>query len=145
MTGTIKNINSFKTAEEQLRLFERAIENISEGMFILDADFHYVEVNEACCELTQHSRNQLLGTTLQFSRYPDNYNQQIKQLLQQYGRWSNDIEAIKGDGSEFLMELTIDAIYDEQGILTHYVGVFSDISRRKQQEEELRKLALLPK
>lgn len=140
MTGTIKNINSFKTAEEQLRLFERAIENISEGMFILDADFHYVEVNEACCELTQHSRNQLLGTTLQFSRYPDNYNQQIKQLLQQYGRWSNDIEAIKGDGSEFLMELTIDAIYDEQGILTHYVGVFSDISRRKQQEEELRKL-----
>ncbi|WP_100142794.1 EAL domain-containing protein [Shewanella carassii] len=140
MTGTIKNINSFKTAEEQLRLFERAIENISEGMFILDADFHYVEVNEACCELTQHSRNQLLGTTLQFSRYPDNYNQQIKQLLQQYGRWSNDIEAIKGDGSEFLMELTIDAIYDEQGVLTHYVGVFSDISRRKQQEEELRKL-----
>ncbi|MFV0511520.1 MAG: putative bifunctional diguanylate cyclase/phosphodiesterase, partial [Shewanella algae] len=140
MTGTIKNINSFKTAEEQLRLFERAIENISEGMFILDADFHYVEVNEACCELTQHSRNKLLGTTLQFSRYPDNYNQQIKQLLQQYGRWSNDIEAIKGDGSEFLMELTIDAIYDEQGILTHYVGVFSDISRRKQQEEELRKL-----
>ncbi|QYJ87474.1 EAL domain-containing protein [Shewanella mesophila] len=140
MTGTIKNISNFKQAEEQLRLFERAIENISEGMFILDNQFNFVEVNEACCDLCEKSRNDFIGERFQFDLYPESYSQQIRNILQQQGSWSNEVESARGDGSSFLMELTVDAIYDEQGSLSHYVGVFSDISRRKQQEEELRKL-----
>ncbi|WP_223293022.1 MULTISPECIES: EAL domain-containing protein [Shewanella] len=140
MTGTIKNINNFKHAEEQLRLFERAIANISEGMFILDSQFHFVEVNEACCELCLNPREKFIGVQFNFDLYPDSYSEQIRSILNQQGRWSNDVESAKGDGSSFLMELTVDAIYDELGQLSHYVGVFSDISRRKQQEEELRKL-----
>ncbi|MCL1043422.1 EAL domain-containing protein [Shewanella marisflavi] len=140
MTGTIKNISNFKQAEEQLRLFERAIENISEGMFILDNKFKFVEVNEACCDLCEKSRNDFIGELFQFDLYPESYSEQIRHILQQQGSWSNEVESSRGDGSSFLMELTVDAIYDEQGVLSHYVGVFSDISRRKQQEEELRKL-----
>jgi len=140
MTGTIKNINNFKHAEEQLRLFERAIANISEGMFILDSNFYFVEVNEACCELSMTSRDQFIGKQLNFDRYPESYSEQIRSILHQQGSWSNEVESAKGDDSSFLMELTVDAIYDELGQLSHYVGVFSDISRRKQQEEELRKL-----
>ncbi|MCH1923672.1 EAL domain-containing protein [Shewanella sp. C32] len=140
MTGTIKNINSFKTTEEQLKLFERAIENISEGVFILDTRFHFVEVNDATCDITKCVKEQLIATPLHFSKYSDEYNRQIMILLQQQGRWMTEIEAVKGDGSEFLMELSIDAIYDELGELTHFVGVFSDISLRKKQEAELRRL-----
>ncbi len=140
MTGTIKNINNFKHAEEQLRLFERAIANISEGMFILDSEFRFVEVNEACCELCLNPREKFIGEQFNFDLYPDSYSAQIRSILNQQGRWSNDVESAKGDGTSFLMELTVDAIYDDQGQLSHYVGVFSDISRRKQQEEELRKL-----
>ncbi|GIU08440.1 MULTISPECIES: EAL domain-containing protein [unclassified Shewanella] len=140
MTGTIKNISNFKQAEEQLRLFERAIQNISEGMFILDSNFKFVEVNEACCDLSMMSKNELIGTLFNFDLYPDSYSEQIRSILKQQGRWNNEVESIRGNGSSFLMELSVDAIYDEQGELSHYVGVFSDVSRRKQQEEELRKL-----
>ncbi|MDO6617724.1 EAL domain-containing protein [Shewanella sp. 6_MG-2023] len=141
MTGTIKNINNIKQTEEQLRLFERAIENISEGMFILDDKFHFVEVNDACCQLTAQNRAEFLGQLFNFTRYPDSYSNQIHAALAQQGSWSNEVEANRGDGSHFLMELTVDAIYNEQGETSHYVGVFSDITRRKQQEEEeLRKL-----
>ncbi|WP_144213965.1 EAL domain-containing protein [Shewanella donghaensis] len=140
MTGTIKNINNIKQTEEQLRLFERAIENISEGMFILDEKYRFVEVNDACCEITAQSREEFLGQLFNFGRYPATYSNQIHATLSQQGCWSNELEANKGDGSHFLMELTIDAIYNEQGETSHYVGVFSDITRRKQQEEELRKL-----
>ncbi|WP_372870712.1 EAL domain-containing protein [Shewanella sp.] len=140
MTGTIKNINNFKQAEEQLRLFERAIENISEGMFILDNEFKFVEVNEACCDICMADKDNFIGTVLQFSCYPDAYSEQVRIILRQQGSWSSEVESKRGDGNTFLMELTVDAIYDEQGALSHFVGVFSDISRRKQQEEELRKL-----
>ncbi|MDR8523350.1 EAL domain-containing protein [Shewanella fidelis] len=140
MTGTIKNITNFKQTEEQLKLFERAIQNISEGMFILDSEFKFVEVNEACCDQIMLSKQEFTGTLFNFDLYPDSYSEQIRAILKQQGRWNNEVEVLKGNGTSFLMELSIDAIYDEQGELSHYVGVFSDISRRKQQEEELRKL-----
>ncbi|MBQ4892087.1 EAL domain-containing protein [Shewanella sp. MMG014] len=140
MTGTIKNINNLKQTEEQLRLFERAIENISEGMFILDEKYRFVEVNDACCVLTAQPREEFIGQLFTFGRYPESYSNQVHASLSQQGCWNNELEADRGDGSHFLMELTVDAIYNEQGETTHYVGVFSDITRRKQQEEELRKL-----
>ncbi|MFC3187686.1 EAL domain-containing protein [Shewanella intestini] len=140
MTGTIKDINKIKQTEEQLRLFARAIENISEGMFILDEQYRFVEVNDACCEISANSREKFSGEVLTFNHYPEAYSEQIRALLRQQGRWTGEIEARRGDGCQFLMALTIDAIYDEQGDTSHYVGVFSDITRRKQQEEELRKL-----
>ncbi|GAA0785858.1 diguanylate cyclase [Shewanella aestuarii] len=140
MTGTIKDINNIKQVEEQLKLFARAIENISEGMFILNQDYVFVEVNDACCEIASCSRDNFMNQKLAFTRYPDSYSEQIRTALRQQGRWNGEIEAKKGDESFFLMELTIDAIYNEQGETSHYVGVFSDITRRKQQEEELRKL-----
>ncbi|MEZ9596943.1 EAL domain-containing protein [Shewanella sp. 10N.261.52.F9] len=140
MTGTIKNITNFKQAEEQLKLFERAIQNISEGMFILDNQFTFVEVNKACCDLSMLTKQDFVGQLFNFDLYPDSYSEQIRTILKQQGRWNNEVESVKGNGSSFLMELSIDAIYDEQGELSHYVGVFSDVSRRKQQEEELRKL-----
>ncbi|MCK8044046.1 EAL domain-containing protein [Shewanella sp. 1CM18E] len=140
MTGTIKNITNFKQTEEQLKLFERAIQNISEGMFILDNEFKFVEVNEACCDQIMLNKEEFTGTLFNFDLYPNSYSEQIRSILKQQGRWNNEVEALKGNGTSFLMELSIDAIYDEQGELSHYVGVFSDISRRKQQEEELRKL-----
>ncbi|WP_350432917.1 EAL domain-containing protein [Shewanella sp. H8] len=140
MTGTIKDINNIKQAEEQLRLFARAIENISEGMFILNEKYQFVEVNNACCELTASTKEKFVSETLNFTRYPASYSEQIRSLLKQQGRWSGELEASKGKDNFFLMEITIDAIYNEQGETSHYVGVFSDITRRKQQEEELRKL-----
>ncbi len=140
MTGTIKNISQFKQKEEQLKLFEKAIENISEGMFILDGDFRFVEVNEACCRISLRNKADFIGSLLTFELYPEAFTNQIRTILRQQGRWANEVEASRGDKRHFHMELTIDAIYDELGELSHYVGVFSDISRRKQQEEELRKL-----
>ncbi|WP_259397447.1 PAS domain-containing protein, partial [Shewanella sp. SG41-4] len=122
MTGTIKDINNIKQAEEQLRLFARAIENISEGMFILNEKYQFVEVNNACCELSESTKEKFVDEILNFSRYPASYSEQIRNLLKQQGRWSGEIEASKGKDNYFLMELTIDAIYNEQGETSHYVG-----------------------
>jgi diguanylate cyclase (GGDEF)-like protein/PAS domain S-box-containing protein len=140
MTGTIKDVNSIKQTEEQLRLFARAIENISEGMFILDSFYQFVEVNSACCELLLQEKSTFQGEILSFSLYPESFSAQIRQLVKQQGYWSGEVEAARADNSQFLMSLAIDSIKNEQGEISHYVGVFSDITRRKQQEEELRKL-----
>ena len=141
MTGTIKNINDLKNTEEQLKLFGKAIENISEGMFILDHSFTFIEVNQACLDITQTTKEDYLGKILKFDQYPDSYSHQIQHMLRNHGRWTNEVDAKRGDGTSFTMDLTIDAIYDDNGNTNHYVAVFSDVSLRKQHEVELQKMS----
>ncbi|MBY6186042.1 EAL domain-containing protein [Marinobacter hydrocarbonoclasticus] len=140
MTGTIKDISSIKEAEERLNLFARALRNISEGMFILDNDMRYLEVNEACREITGFEKGHFINRYLNFERYPQAYTEDIIRIVQQQGRWNGELELSRSNGRIIQIELTLDQI-KESGTHNHfYVGVFSDITHRKQAESELRRL-----
>ncbi len=141
MAGTLKNITSLKQSEEQLRLFKRSIETISDGVFITDRRFQYISVNQAYCKITGETRARAMASNLNFDQYPDSFTKQIKQILQQKGNWFGEIESLRPNGEKFEIELNMDAIYGEDKQITHYVGVFSDITGRKRSEKELLKLA----
>lgn len=141
MTGTIKDINQLKLAEEQLKLFAQSFENISDGVFILDKDLHIIEINQSYTRISGENRDIAIGRSLTFNQYPPNFTAQLHKALTQNGRWFGELEAVRPDGSRYMMELAIDAIRNDNHEISHYVGVFSDISSRKQTEDELRKLA----
>jgi len=141
MTGTLKNINHLKEAEEQLNLFKRSIENISEGVFITNTQFKFISVNNAYCKYTGETREQALATYMHFHLYPDAFTEEIKKTLKTKGNWSGEVESVRVNGERFEMELNIDAVHDDDGKISHFVGVFSDITSRKSTEKELLKLA----
>jgi diguanylate cyclase (GGDEF)-like protein/PAS domain S-box-containing protein len=141
MTGTLKNINHLKLAEEQLKLFKRSIETISDGVFITDMAFKFISVNNSYCKYTGETREQALASFLTFHQYPGAFTEEVKKSLRQKGNWFGEVESRRTDGEKYEMELNIDAINDEDGKPAHYVGVFSDITTRKATEKELLKLA----
>ncbi|WP_416308226.1 EAL domain-containing protein [Neptunicella sp. SCSIO 80796] len=141
MAGTLKNINHLKQAEEQLHLFKRSIETISDGVFITDKDFHFISVNQAYCNITGETKAQALASALTFHQYPDAFTTQIKQSLLHKHNWLGEVESVRANGEKYEIELNIDAIYDEDNHISHFVGVFSDITARKHTEKELLKLA----
>lgn len=141
MTGTLKNIQHLKDAEEQLNLFKRSIENISEGVFITDTKFRFISVNNAYCKYTGETRDQALATYLYFHQYPDAFTEEIKKTLRVKGNWSGEVESNRVNGERYEIELNIDAVHDDDGRISHFVGVFSDITSRKSTEKELLKLA----
>lgn len=141
MTGTLKNINHLKEAEEQLNLFKRSIENISEGVFITNTQFKFISVNHAYCTYTGETREQALASYMHFHLYPDAFTEEIKKTLKTKGNWSGEVESVRVNGERYEMELNIDAVHDEDGKISHFVGVFSDITSRKSTEKELLKLA----
>ncbi|MDP5129837.1 MAG: EAL domain-containing protein, partial [Paraglaciecola sp.] len=141
MTGTLKNISHLKLAEEQLKLFKRSIETISDGVFITDTAFKFISVNNAYCKYTGETREQALVSYLTFHQYPGAFTEEVKKALRQKGNWLGEVESRRTDGEKYEMELNIDAISDEDGKISHYVGVFSDITTRKTTEKELLKLA----
>lgn len=141
MTGTLKNISHLKEAEEQLKLFKRSIETISDGVFITDTSFKYISVNNSYCKYTGETREQALASYLTFHQYPGAFSEEVKKSLQQKGNWFGEVESRRTGGEKYEMELNVDAITDEDGKISHYVGVFSDITSRKGTEKELLKLS----
>ncbi|MEP2652708.1 MAG: EAL domain-containing protein, partial [Paraglaciecola sp.] len=141
MTGTLKNISNLKEAEEQLKLFKRSIETISDGVFITDTSFRFISVNNSYCKYTGETREQALASYLAFHQYPGVFTEEVKKSLQQKGNWFGEVESRRKVGDKYEMELNIDAITDEDGKVSHYVGVFSDITARKGTEKELLKLS----
>ncbi|WP_448549179.1 EAL domain-containing protein [Thalassotalea fusca] len=141
MTGTLKDISQIKKADERLKLFAKCIENISDAVVIYDRQFNIVDVNKAFQRITGKPKRQMVGTQLKFSRYPEQFTLNVKKHLIQQGGWHGEIESQRDNGELYLTDLNIDIIKDESGNISHFVGVFSDITKRKETEAELRKLA----
>ena len=141
MTGTLKDIDTQKISEEQLQLFRKSIETISDGVFITDDQFRFVSVNESYCKHTGNTREQALASYLRFYQYPDAFTEEIKKTLVHKGNWFGEIESTRVNGESYEISLNIDAIKREDGTITNFVGVLSDITDRKTTEKELLKLA----
>jgi diguanylate cyclase (GGDEF)-like protein/PAS domain S-box-containing protein len=141
MTGTLKDISHIKKAEERLRLFAKCIENISDAVVIFDRQFITVDVNKAYELITGVKKASMIGSPLKFERYPDSFTQTVKKHLITNGTWRGEVESRRADNQAYFTDLSIDVIRDESGNISHFVGVFSDVTTRKKNEAELRKLA----
>lgn len=141
MTGTLKDISQIKKADERLKLFAKCIQNISDAVVIYDRQFKVVDVNKSFQRITGKQKKQMLGTILTFSRYPERFTTEVKEHLLRKSGWHGEIESMRANGEVYLTDLNIDIIRDENDAISHFVGVFSDITKRKENESELRRLA----
>lgn len=141
MTGTLKDISQIKRADERLKLFAKCIENISDAVVIFDRQFTIVDVNKAYQRITQANKSDMLGKSLHFNQYPESFTQNIKKHLITKGSWYGEVENKHHNGELYIIDLNIDIIKDQSNNISHFVGVFSDVTERKKNEAELRKLA----
>lgn len=140
VTGTLKNISQLKQTEERLQVFARCLENISDAVVICDVNFTILEVNVSFTEITGKNKNDVLQTKYELPLYPSRFLYEIRQKLYKNGNWSGEIRDKKVNGETYLADLTIDVVKNEQGNITQYVAVFSDITERKKREAELNRL-----
>lgn len=141
MTGTLKDISQIKQTEENLKLFAKCIENISDAVVVYDSQFQIVDCNLSFQRITGQNRTEALGNPLEFNSYPISFLQNLKKNLIHHGSWQGEIESTRSNGEDYLIDITLDIIRDENEKISHFVGVFSDITERRETEEELRKLA----
>ncbi|WP_286842344.1 GGDEF and EAL domain-containing protein, partial [Idiomarina sp. UBA4206] len=99
------------------------------------------EVNNAFERISGFQREQVLGQALTLPCYPESFVNQIKRAVIKDGTWRGEVTDLKANGGEFLMELTMDAVRDDNGEVSLIVASFSDISERRHTENELRRLS----
>lgn len=133
-----------KRAESQLQLYARVFINASEGMTITDGEAKIVAVNPAFCEITGYSPQEVIGRTpaiLNSGRQDEAFYRDMWQSLNAQGQWQGEIWNRRKNGGIFPEWLSISAVRNDAGGATHFIGVFTDISERKQSEARIHHLA----
>ncbi|MEY8879522.1 MAG: PAS domain S-box protein, partial [Leptothrix sp. (in: b-proteobacteria)] len=143
-SGILTDLTERRRAEERLRLAAVVIDNTQEGVIITGPDRRIVSVNRAFTELLGYSEAEVLGQSpalLKSGRHDGDFFRALWQQLDDTGRWQGEIWNRRKNGEMFPEWLSISAVRDGGGALTHYVGVFTDISVIKTSEAELEYLA----
>jgi len=138
------DISERKEAEEELALSATVIAHIADGVMVTDTDGTVVAVNPAFTTITGYTEAEAIGQPWDMtrsSRHDDAFYAHLAQELQASGFWRGEVWSCRKDGEVFLEWLTVSAVRNTEGVLTHYVGVFSDITRLKESQEQLDFLA----
>ncbi|WP_306607130.1 EAL domain-containing protein [Azonexus sp.] len=133
-----------RRAEDELRLYGTVFTHAAEGMTITDAQSRIVAVNPAFCAITGYSPDEVIGRTpalLNSGRQGEDFYRHMWAALQETGLWQGEIWNRRKDGGIFPEWLSIAAVRDRAGESKHYIGVFTDISERKESEAQIHHLA----
>lgn len=140
----ILNISDKQEAEKKLELSEKVFSNTSEGIIITDSSGIIIDVNPAFCEITGYSRDEVLGKSPRMltsgKQSPDFYSNMWKDI-NKHGRWKGEIWNRTKKGALYAELLSISPIVNDSGEASHYVGIFSDITQSKKQQEILEQIA----
>jgi diguanylate cyclase (GGDEF)-like protein/PAS domain S-box-containing protein len=131
-------------ANHELSVYKRVIEETSEGIIITDVSGIIQEVNNAYLAMTGFRREDLLGQNpriMKSNRHDHGFFRDMWHAILNHGRWEGEIWDRKKDGTIYPKWLSIDTIRNEQGQPERYVGINADITRIKQTEENLNKMA----
>jgi diguanylate cyclase (GGDEF)-like protein/PAS domain S-box-containing protein len=139
-----RDISEHKRAEEQQRLAASVFTTSQEGIVITDAENRIINVNEAFTRITGYSHAEALGKNpkmLNSGRQDTGYYEEMWRVLKATDHWRGEIWNRRKSGELYAELLSIVAVRDEQGRLLNHVGIFSDISRLKEHEAELDRVA----
>ncbi|MBL8134641.1 MAG: PAS domain-containing protein [Anaerolineae bacterium] len=129
----------------ELQLHDRAMSASSCGITIADAvdpELPLIYINEGFTRITGYSPTDTLGRNCRFLQREDR-DQENLPLLRSALRGAQDCTIVlrnyRKDGTPFWNELFTSPVFDDQGRLTHFVGIQTDVTRRVEAEEALRR------
>ncbi|HEN8224265.1 TPA: EAL domain-containing protein [Pseudomonas aeruginosa] len=143
-TGVARDITLQRLKEDHLRQAAAVFDSTREGVLVTDAQAVIVHVNPSFERITGYRSEDVLGKTpaiLRSGRQDQAFYQRLWLALREQDVWSGEIWNRRKSGEIYPQWLHIRVVRNDQGQLTHYVGVFSDLSSIKRSENELDFLA----
>lgn len=137
MTGTLQDITKANLAEEQVKLYASVFDNTSDAIAILDQQFNVIATNLAFKEITNYSSAEIDNKKLAVLQDISLLEEIEKQLIKT-GQWCGEINDQRKNSNDYIFELALNTVkHTEQQPYSYVVAVFSDITERKKNEDEL--------
>src|SRR6202040_1029656 len=127
----LSDISELKRAEEGLRIAAIAFESSQEGMVVTDSRGIIVQVNQAFTRLTGYSAPEAVGhkpALLKSGRQDKAFYDRLWATLKETKYWQGEIWNRRKNGKTYAAWLTISAVTNPAGHVTHYVGSCSELT-----------------
>ncbi|MDH4130005.1 MAG: diguanylate cyclase, partial [Spirochaetota bacterium] len=138
MIGTVQDITERKLVEMELSIASKILENIVEGVVITDPNAVIKLINLAYTTITGYEADEVIGKNPSIKKSghqnKDFYKNMWDSLIN-HGFWQGEIWNKRKNGEIYPEWLSITAIKDDMGNITHYIGIFNDITGRKKYED----------
>ena len=142
LQNTLKELASL---EETLRLQKRAIASSHNGIVITDfriPNNPIVYVNQAFEKISGYAASEVIGKNCRFLQGNDLFQPEKENLRAAIASGQPCTVIIRNyrkDGTLFWNELNISPIFDDHGKVTHFIGIQTDITERKEAEKALKR------
>ncbi len=138
-----------RCAKHRERMIERKLaqlvfEHANEGILVTDEQTRVLAVNPAFTTLTGYRPHDIVGRqtrVLSSGRHGSEFYRTMWDSLTHHGRWSGELTNRRRDGGLYEEWLSIVAVNGDGRRTRRYVGLISDITERKREEERIRHLA----
>ena len=135
---------ALQRSEARQRLAATVVDNTMEGVVVTDAHSRILSVNAAFTRLLGYTEEELLGKTprvFKSGRHDKAFYEAMWSALTETGYWQGEIWNRRKNGEIFPEHMSLSAVRDPAGEITHYVCMFTDISEEKAQQRQLEYLA----
>jgi PAS domain S-box-containing protein len=133
--AVVRDVTERKERERELERYETIVETVDDGIYALDDAQRFVLVNDAFCELTGYSRDELLGSHAELVHDADVSTDARDVATSEDGRGKVVAEVETKTGERVPCETQVAGI--QLGGAEGRCGVVRDVSERQAREREL--------
>jgi diguanylate cyclase (GGDEF)-like protein/PAS domain S-box-containing protein len=143
MSGTHHDVTERRRAGEMLRLQELAIDAATNAILIVDAqapDYPVVHMNRAFERITGYRAEEVIGRNCRFLQREDRDQPDLDRLREAIAAGEQAqvlLRNYRKDGTLFWNNIHISPLRGDDGVVTHFVGIQSDVTEIKRYQAEL--------
>ncbi len=142
--GIVRDVTERRKADEQLRLAEKIFKSNSEGIVVTDDQTRILRVNTAFQRITGYPSHEVIGrkpSLLSSGRHDARFYSRMWKAVVQEGHWQGEIWNRRKCGDIYPEWLSLSVVYNDDGSVSNYVGIFSDITQKKAAEDRIHYMA----
>ncbi|HIH87415.1 MAG TPA: PAS domain S-box protein [Methanosarcinales archaeon] len=131
--GIARNIDRRLKAEQNILIFNKALNLTSDGIDVSDAENNITFINEAGAKMFGYSRMELIGQhagIFYAEEDMSNFTENVVPSMKKYGYWNGLILGRKKDGTAFPVEVTLNSMMDENGEPLVNLVIFRERNKR---------------
>ncbi|WP_413043026.1 EAL domain-containing protein [Pseudomonas sp. YJ42] len=132
------------SATHTLHLFQRAVEQSASAFILVDKNGVVDYVNPSFTAITQFSADEVRGRRLTELTSLENLSELLfdtSSSLAKNNSWQGEFRSRRKNLEPYWGQLSISKVYGENGELTHYIGIYEDITQSKLAQQHIERLA----